>query len=110
MSHSSPVRSRTAAADGPIASLYRGLSTEVAMILSWAFSPIRRLLETLLGEGAGPPTIFPRLPPGQLPPIDALRDELRSHSGNDPTSSAVFGKARWPDAGIPGRSREREPS
>ena len=109
MSRSSPIRGRTAAA-GPIASLYRGLSTEVAMILIWAFSPMRRFLETLLREGVRPPTIFPGLPPGQFPPIGALRDELRPHAEDDRAGPAVFDQARWPDAGIPSRRREREPS
>jgi hypothetical protein len=110
MSRSSPVRTRTAGAAGPVASLYRGLSTEATLILAWAFAPVRRFLETLLREGARPPTIFPGLPPGQFPPIGALRDELRPFSEDDRAGAAIFDEAQRPAPGAPGRSRECEPS
>jgi hypothetical protein len=56
--------------------LQRALREELAIAWIRATSPLRRLFERLIRDGIPPPTTFQGLPPGQFPPIDAIKDEL----------------------------------
>jgi hypothetical protein len=78
MSHSSrgrsdPARRQPQTSPG---NFLGALQAELVMAWRWAVFPLKRLFESAIRDGIPPPTTFEGLPPGQFPPIEAIKDEL----------------------------------
>ena len=80
MSHSSRSRShpdpRFSRRSAPARDFHGAVRAELAMVWIWATAPLKRLFMSVIKDGIPPPTTMQGLPPGQFPPIDAIRDEL----------------------------------
>lgn len=82
MSHSPRGRADPARRQPQISTLLGALQTELVMAWRWATFPLKRLFESAIRDGIPPPTTFEGLPPGQFPPIDAIKDELFGSSAH----------------------------
>jgi hypothetical protein len=59
-----------------MAGFYDALRAELAAAWFCTTAPLKRLFESVVRDGIPPPTSVQGLPPGQFPPIDAIKDEL----------------------------------
>jgi hypothetical protein len=79
------------------------LMAEWALAWAWAADPVRRLFRAAIREGIRPPTSFDGLPPGQFPPIDAIKDELFGRPRPRRGTAAPFRVDAAPGTHIPPR-------
>jgi hypothetical protein len=85
------------------------LTAPVISAWAWAVRQLKALFEALVREGIDPPTTFEGFPPGQFPPIDAIKDELfgRSDRGRGRTVSFDIKSAPGVRIARPFEGRER---
>jgi len=109
MAHASPHRSgpTRSAHDGPFANFHHALLEELQMARLWAASLLRRLFEATIRDGIPPPTTFEGLPPGQFPPIDAIKDELFGRPARDRGHPRPFERDVAPGVRILPRGNDR---
>jgi len=110
MSHSSrtePQDSRRAR-PGPLGDYYRAVRADLAAAWVWAVAPLKWLFEATVRDGIPPPTTFEGLPPGQFPPIDAIKDELLGRTGHDRSAARPFERDLALGARIPSRRDDRK--
>ncbi len=84
------------------------LTAELAFARAWVVARLEALFEALVREGINPPTTFEGLPPGQFPPIDAIKDELFGRHDRDRPRTAVFEMNTAPGVRIAPRADGRE--
>jgi hypothetical protein len=93
----------------PLEDYYRAVRADLAMIWVWAIAPLKWLFEAAIRDGIPPPVTFQGLPPGQFPPIDAIKDELFG-AGPVRGGAQPFRRNVAPRVRIPSRSDDRRAS
>lgn len=83
------------------------LMAEWALAWAWAVAPLKRLFRAAVRDGIRPPTTFEGLPPGQFPPVDAIKDELLGRPRARRGSAAPFKVDAAPGVHIAPRDDDR---